>query len=250
MSHPNLMVERREAVATLTLNRPDQNNTVDAGMMAAMIESLRLLGSGSGSGSGASAGAGDGVRVVLLGGAGEHFCGGRDPGSTRPDNAAGWSEVLGQIVATNEALGSFPGITIALAKGDVRGFGFGLAVQCDITLAADDARFSFPEIKAGFPPSVVMSYLTRWTPRKKAFELVITGDEISAAEAERLGLVNRVVRPQELDGEGQDWAEKLLQLDAAALQACKVFFRDSAHMHPDDAAGYGVSFLADFNASR
>jgi enoyl-CoA hydratase/carnithine racemase len=238
MTHPNLVVERREAVATLTLNRADKSNMVNAEMMAAMIDSLRRLG------------AGGGARVLLLGGAGEHFCGGRDPGPTRPDDAAGWSHVLGQIVATNQALAAFPGITIALAKGAVRGFGFGLAVQCDITLAAENTRFSFPEIKHGFPPSIVMSYLSRWTARKKAFELVITGDEISAGEAERIGLVNRVVPAEELDAEGQRWAGKLLQLDAAALTACKSFFRDSAFLHPDDAATYGVSFLADFNTGR
>ena len=237
MTHPNLIVEQRESVATITLNRPEKNNTVDAGMMTAMVGSLNLLA------------ADEEVRIVLLGGEGDHFCGGRDPGPTRPDDAAGWSEVLGQIVATNQALASFPGITVALAKGDVRGFGFGMAVQCDITLAADDARFSFPEIKAGFPPSVVMSYLSRWTMRKKAFELVITGDEIGAGEAERLGLVNRVVASDELDAEGQRWADKLLQLDAAAVTACKAFFGDSAYMHPDDAAKYGVSFLADFNTN-
>jgi len=234
MTHPNLIVEQREAVATLTLNRAEKKNTVDAEMMAAMIDSLRHLGD-------------SGPRVVLLGGAGEHFCGGRDPGPARPDTAAGWREVLGQIVATNQALGEFPGITIALAKGSVRGFGFGLAVQCDVTLAAENALFSFPEVKAGFPPSVVMSYLSRWTAPKKAFELVITGDEISAGEVEHLGLVNRVVPPQELDAEGQRWVGKLLQLDPAALAACKSFFRDSALLHPDDAATYGVSFLADFN---
>ena len=238
MTHPNLIVEQREGVATLTLNRPDRKNAVDAEMMVAMVESLRLLGSG------------DGVRVVLLQGAGEHFCSGRDPGSTRPNGAAEWSQVLGQIVATNQALSSFPGITIALAKGEVRGFGFGLAVHCDVTLAAENADFSFPEIKAGFPPSVVMSYLSRWTTRKRAFELVITGDEISAGEAERLGLVNRVVPPQDLDAEGQLWVEKFLQLDAAALAACKAFSRDSAYLHPNDAAAYGVSFLADFNTSN
>jgi enoyl-CoA hydratase/carnithine racemase len=238
MTNPNLIVERREAVATLTLNRADKSNMVDAEMMAAMIDSLGRLG------------AGGEARILLLGGAGEHFCGGRDPGPTRPDDAAGWRQVLGQIVATNQALAAFPGITIALAKGDVRGFGFGLAVQCDITLAAENARFSFPEIKHGFPPSVVMSYLSRWTARKKAFELVITGDEMSAGEAERFGLVNRVVPAPELEAEGQRWADRLLQLDAAALTACKAFFRDSAFMPPDDAATHGVSFLADFNAGR
>jgi enoyl-CoA hydratase/carnithine racemase len=236
MTHPNLIVEHRDAVATLTLNRPEQNNTVDAGMMTAIIDSLHRLGGEA--------------RIVLLGGVGDNFCGGRDPGPNRPDTTTGWSEALGQIVETNRALASFPGITVALAKGTVRGFGFGLAVQCDITLAADDATFSFPEIKAGFPPSVVMSYLSRWTFRKKAFELVITGDEISAAEAERLGLVNRVVPPGELEAEGKRWADKLLALDAAAVAAAKTFFRDSAFMHPDEAAGLGVAFLADFNMSR
>lgn len=237
MAHSHVIVEQREGVATLTLNRPDMMNAVDAEMMVAMVESLRALGS-------------DGVRVVLLQGAGEHFCGGRDPGSAIPQDAAEWRQVLGQIVATNQALSGFPGITIALTKGEVRGFGFGLAVHCDVTLAAESAHFSFPEIKAGFPPSVVMSYLSRWTTRKKALELVITGDEISASEAERLGLVNRVVPPQDLDAEGRRWVEKLLQLDAAALAACKAFSRDVADLHPDDAAARGVSFLAEFNTSH
>lgn len=236
MTHPNLIVGHDGPVARLALDRPPENK-VDAGMMAAMIESFSEIGEGA-------------APILLLEGKGEHFCGGRDPGSHRPSDTAGWSRVLGQIVAANQALASFPGITIALAKGDVRGFGFGLALQCDITLAAEDARFSFPEIKAGFPPSVVMSYLSRWTARKKAFELVITGDEISADEAERLGLVNRVVPPQDLDGEGQRWAGKLLQLDTAALMACKSFFRDSGYVHPDEAAASGVAFLADFNTGR
>ena len=72
----------------------------------------------------------------------------------------------------------------------------------------------------------------------------------SAEEADRLGLVNRVVPTEELDAEGQRWAAKFLQLDAAALMACKAFFNDSAYMHPDAAANHGVSFLADFNTSR
>jgi len=236
MTHPNLIVEQGGAVATLTLNRPDQDNKVDAGMMAAMVDWL--------------GGLGDTVRMVLLAGVGEHFCGGRDPGPSRPEDAAGWNRMFGQIVETNQALAAFPGITVALAKGRVRGFGFGLAVQCDITLAAEDTRFSFPEIKADFPPSVVMSYLSRWTDRKRAFELVITGDEISATQAERFGLVNRVVPPEELEAEGQRWVDKLLQLDPVALTACKAFFRDSAVLPPDEAATYAVSFLTDFKSSR
>jgi enoyl-CoA hydratase/carnithine racemase len=238
MTSPHIQISEQGPVATLTINRPEKDNAVDAAMMSAIIEALRRLN------------ATKDARILLLRGAGEHFCGGRDPGGIKPKNPTEGSQMLGQIVETNQSLAAFPGISIALGKGKVYGFGFGIAVQSDITLAAEDSRFGFPEIKAGFPPTVVMSYLSRWTARKKAFELVITGDEIGAREAQELELVNRVVPSGELDAEGENWSERLLRLDADALRACKAFFRDTAHLHPDDAYRYGISLLANFNASR
>jgi enoyl-CoA hydratase/carnithine racemase len=94
-----------------------------------------------------------------------------------------------------------------------------------------------------------MSYLSRWTARKKAFELVATGEEISAGQAEALGLINRVVPDQDLTAEGERRVKHLLSLNEHALRACKAFFRDTAHLSPDDAYRYGVSFLANYNAS-
>jgi enoyl-CoA hydratase/carnithine racemase len=238
MASEKIVVTEENGIATLTLNRPERENAVDGEMMEAMVESLSAMNAAGNS------------RILLVRGMGEHFCAGRDPGGAAPKNAAEWSRVLEQIVRTNQALAAFPGVSLAVVKGKAHGFGFGIALQSDITLAADDARFGFPEIRGGFPPTIVMSYLSRWVSRKKAFEWVITGDEMDAREAERQGVVNRVYLPTEIDAAARQWVEKLVQLKEPALKACKAFFRDTAHLHPDDAYRYGVSLLANFNASR
>lgn len=238
MDTQRVLLTERDAVATLTLNRPERENAVDSEMMGAIVEVLQQIS------------AKGGARVLILRGAGEHFCSGRDPGSVRPKNAADWSQVLGQIVETNQALASFPGITVALVQGKAHGFGCGMAVQSDFTIAAEDARFGFPEINAGFPPTVVMSYLSRWVARKKAFEWIVTGEEMNAPEAERFGLVNRIVARKELEAEGERWVAMLVKKNAQALAACKAFFRDTAFLDPEDAVRYGVSLLANFMASR
>ncbi|MFQ5904866.1 MAG: enoyl-CoA hydratase/isomerase family protein [Candidatus Binatia bacterium] len=232
MRSQKIALEEKEGVATLTLNRPDRDNAVDSEMMEAIVEALLDVSARGHS------------RVLLLCGRGDYFCSGRDPGQTPQKGPKEWTEVLGQITRVNRSLASFPGITVALVRGRAFGFGFGLAVQSDITLAAEDARFAFPEIKAGFPPTIVMSYLGRWMTRKKAFELVITGGEIDAYEAERLGLLNRVVATRQLTLEGEQWVALLLKQDAKALRVCKEFFRDTAHLNPEDASRYGVSLLA------
>jgi methylglutaconyl-CoA hydratase len=235
MASEKVQISQSGAVATLCLDRPERGNAADGEMMEGIIAALDRA---------------QDARVVLLCGTGEHFCAGRDPGPVAPENPREWSEALQQIVKTNQALAGFPGVTIALVKGKAHGFGFGLAIQSDITIAAEDARFGFPEIKAGFPPTIVMSYLSRWTARKKAFELVVTGEEIGAAEAAQLGLINRVVPREDLADEAQRWVARLLDLNEQALRACKAYFRDTAHLGPDDAYRYGVSFLANFNSSR
>lgn len=238
MEVQRVTLTERDAVATLTLNRPERDNAVDAEMMGAIVGALREI-TAKGS-----------ARILVLRGAGEHFCAGREPGSVRPKNAKAWSQVLGQIVETNQALASFRGITVALVQGKAHGFGCGMAVQSDVTIATEDARFGFPEINAGFPPTVVMSYLSRWVARKKAFEWVITGEELTAHEAERFGLVNRIVAPSELETEGERWVAMLMKKNGQALAACKEFFRDTAYLDPKDAVRYGVSVLANFMASR
>jgi len=238
MSTQKILLEERDDVATLTLNRPDRGNLVDGEMMEAVEGILSEL-----SAKGRS-------RVLVVCGQGDHFCAGREPWPKPTKSAEDWGGELGQIVRVNRLLTSFPGITIALVQGKANGFGFGLAVLSDLTLAAENSRFSFSEIKAGFPPTIVMSYLSRWMSRKKAFEMVITGEEIDGQEAERLGLVTRVVTQNRLVSEGERWVNLLLKQDAKALAACKEFFRETAYLNPEDAARYGVALLANFTSSK
>ena len=233
-----VLLETTGDTATLTLNRPEEGNAVDLELMLALTERLEEVA------------AGKDLRVLVIEGRGDHFCSGRQPDVPRPENAAQFAEALGRIVRVNKLLQSFPGISLAVVRGKAFGFGCGLAVQSDVTLAAEDARFAFPEINAGFPPTIVMSYLSRWIHRKKAFELVMTGGEISASEAERQGLVNRVVPADQLEDEKKRWLEMLAGRDLNGLQATKAFFRDTAEWSTNAAAQYGVTRLANYFASR
>ncbi len=233
-----VLLEKTGDTATLTLNRPEEGNAVDLELMLALTERLE------------EAAAGKDLRVLVIEGRGDHFCSGRQPDVPRPENAARFAQALGRIVRVNKLLQSFPGISLAVVRGKAFGFGCGLAVQSDVTLAAEDARFAFPEINAGFPPTIVMSYLSRWIHRKKALELVMTGGELGAVEAERQGLVNRVVPPDRLADEKKRWLETLAARDLEGLQATKAFFRDTAEWSTDAAAQYGVTRLANFLASR
>ena len=233
-----VLLEKTGDVAALTLNRPEKGNAVDAELMTALIERL------------AEAAADKTLRLMVIEGRGDDFCAGREPDVPRPENAAQFAEALGRIVRVNELLQSFPGISLAVVRGRAFGFGCGMAVQSDVTLAAAGARFAFPEIKAGFPPTIVMSSLSRWIHRKKALELVMTGGELSAEEAERQGLVNRVVPADRLEDEKARWIETLAGRDLEGLQATKAFFRDTAEWSTGAAAQYGITRLANFFASR
>jgi enoyl-CoA hydratase/carnithine racemase len=153
-----IKLTQQNLIATLIISRPEKENAVDAEMMTAMVQAIGQA-------------TRDDARILVLHGEGEHFCGGLDPGSRIPKSANEWSEAPGQIVETNQALAMFPGISLAAVRGKAHGFGFGVAIQSDITLAADGARFGVPEIKGGFPPTIVVSYLSRWTFRKKGFGL-------------------------------------------------------------------------------
>jgi len=195
-----VLVEQADRIATVTLNRPEARNALNLEMREALEAALRALGEDPG------------VRVLILRGAGEHFCAGGDVKfmlERRMTAAEGRARVEAMNRAVR-ALVHFRTPTIAMVDGFAVGAGCNLALACDLVVASDRARFGEVFARIGLVPDGGGIYLL---PRRvglaRAKELVFTADVIGAAEAERLGLVNRIVPAVELEGRTRALARQL-----------------------------------------
>jgi enoyl-CoA hydratase/carnithine racemase len=184
-----LLYEVRDGVATLTINRPERRNALSWGV----IEGLRARV--------AEARDDPGVKVVVLTGAGDAaFCAGADLTGMRADEGyAAVHDARGELARLFDDLWSLGKPTVARVRGYCLAGGFGLALSCDLVVAADDATFGTPEIDVGLWPYMITVPLCRSMPPKKALELMMTGRRIDAAEADRLGFVSRLVPAEGLD---------------------------------------------------
>jgi enoyl-CoA hydratase/carnithine racemase len=129
--------------------------------------------------------------------------------------------------------------TICAANGHVLAGALGLALACDLIVASEDARFGTPEINVGLFPFMIMALIYRNVPRKKATELMLLGEQISAHEAERIGIVNRVVPAAELEAAVAEWAGKL----AAKSPVLMKLGKDALYRQQDMAFEEAVDFL-------
>jgi methylglutaconyl-CoA hydratase len=149
-----------------------------------------------------------------------------------------------RIVRLNETLVTSPLTVIAEVHGDAAGFGAGLVAATDIAVAAEDARFWFPEILGGLAPSIVISWLAKTIPHKVAFDLVTTGDRIDAREAQRLGLVTAVVPAPELEAAVDERLKRLSAMSEGAIKEIKQFFVRIRGLDPAASATASVEALA------
>src|SRR5437763_5656425 len=171
------------AVALVTLNRPEKRNALNDALVAALKDALR------------DADAREQLRAVVITGAGADFCSGADLSALKKISEASVEENLEDARSLMELYALIRRVSVpvvAAVRGRALAGGRGLATACDIVLAASSARFGYPEVKIGFVPAMVMAILRRNVSEKRAFELITRGAEISAAEAERAGLVNQV----------------------------------------------------------
>lgn len=211
-----------EDLATIRFERPDHGNQVTFAMLNHFIEKLN------------DANAAD-VDLLLLEGAGSDFCVGRD--QSEDLSHVSWDTVISSILDANDLLTSFEGISIAAVTGRATGFGCGLAVQSDLTIAADTAIFGFDEIKHGIAPKIVLSYLETYVARKAALDLILTGRNINARTAKDLGLVSRVIPDDQFNVGIARLIEVLAGYDPAALTEIKFFLRDIETVDPQDRRG-------------
>ncbi len=208
-----VLVDRRGAVAHLTLNRPEQYNPLSFAMIRALGAALQEVGKDPA------------VRVIVLGGAGKAFCAGHDLGEmvVRPERAF-YEELFAACSDLMMALPALPQPVIARVHGTAAAAGCQLVGMCDLAIASDKARFAVSGIAYGLFCSTPSVALVRNMPRKPAMEMLLTGEFIDAATATTLGLVNRAVPADRLDDEIAALCAKIISKPAISIARGKELF--------------------------
>lgn len=217
-----VLIVIEQGIATVTLNRPHRMNAFDTALHAALRDALDRVE------------ADPAVRVLILTGAGKGFCAGQDLAERAASFADGDVPDLGTSLRENynplvRRIATMPIPVIAAVNGIAAGAGAALAIGCDIVLAADSARFQFAFAKVGLGPDSGTSWLLpRIVGQTRALALALTADPVSAPDAERMGLVWRVVPDADLAEEARSLARRLASTPAPALSAIKQQLRASA----------------------
>jgi 2-(1,2-epoxy-1,2-dihydrophenyl)acetyl-CoA isomerase len=204
MSEQVILTEVRDGVATLTLHRPEKLNAVNAQLLAEAAEELRTWSRDPA------------IGAIVVTGAGRAFCAGGDVSiMAREDDASTLEQKIDGLREMQDIswlLYSSPKITIASVNGFAMGAGLGIALACDLRIASSAAKFGTAYAKVGYGGDFGTTWLlTHYAGAPKAKELFFLADVIDAAEAHRIGLVNRVVDPEALAGETASVAKRIAE---------------------------------------
>lgn len=214
MDEPLLLQQRDErGVVTLTLNRPAAFNALSEAMLTTLGGALDALAED------------DDVRVVVLGAAGKAFCAGHDLKEMRAEPSLEYYQRLfAQCTDVMLSFQRLPVPVIARVQGLATAAGCQLVAMCDLAVASDDARFAVSGINVGLFCATPGVALSRNLPRKAAFEMLVTGEFVSAEEARALGLVNRVAAPEALDDEVEALVARIVAKPGVAVAMGKALF--------------------------
>lgn len=223
MSYSTIQLAHDGPVATITLNRPDKRNAISFELIDDLLRALDDVAKSD-------------AIVLILSGAGKAFCSGMDLENLKsllgrtPEQNLQDSETMVRLF---RALYEFPKVTIAAVNGPAIAGGTGLALLCDFTLAVPEAKFGYTEVRIGFVPAIVSTFLLRQVGEKQARDLLLTGRLFGADEALRMGLVSEIVAPDNLMSRAREFAGVLLQNSAASLRATKKLLNDHAKAELD-----------------
>ncbi|MDD2545030.1 MAG: enoyl-CoA hydratase-related protein [Burkholderiaceae bacterium] len=231
---PPLLLERQGAIATLRFNRPEALNAIDVPLAQALLAAVQTLA------------ADPGVRAVVLCGAGKGFMAGGDLATLRADPVQGAQDLLAPLNEAVTLLSRLNAPVIAQVHGVAAGAGLSLMLQADFVLAAEGTRFNLAYIHLGASCDVGASWaLPRLVGLRKALEIALLSEPIDAAEALRLGLVNRVLPAAELDGAVAALAQRLAQGPTVALGHMRRLVRESFDRDlPAQLAAEAQAFVA------
>ncbi|MDA0170395.1 enoyl-CoA hydratase/isomerase family protein [Solirubrobacter taibaiensis] len=228
MGLTNLRYDVQDHVATIAMDRPEVRNALSDELLDDLLAAF------------AQARADDDVRVVVLTSTHEKVfsAGGDLKGFTSEHPLVRKHFASGKFVQLFQAIGSLGKPSLCAANGHVLAGALGLALACDLIVAKESARFGTPEINVGVFPFMIMALIYRNLGRKKTNELLLLGEQVSAAEAERIGIVNRVVPDAEFEAAVADWAGKLAAKSPLLMRMGKEAMYRQQDMAFDDALEY------------
>lgn len=235
MSEFDFKVTRDGALARVDLNRPDEGNALTRAMMVRLAGVLRELGADTK------------VHVITIGGRGGQFCRGRDG---KGESRAGMTpyevrvKMMGAVLDSYQAIGDVPVPVVALVHGDALGYGAALAVGCDITLAASNARFAFPEIEHDIPPTMAMCAALGKVPAKALTYLIYSAEQVDAEQAVRQGLASKVLPQATFAADAEAFLAALAGRPRLVLETIKRYQAKAAHLTPDMASEYAGTLMA------
>ncbi|RJR40601.1 MAG: enoyl-CoA hydratase/isomerase family protein [Desulfobacteraceae bacterium] len=235
MEYRTILVEKKDYIGTLYLNRPEVLNAFSDEMREELLHFLQ------------EAEKDDQLRVLIVSGKGKAFCAGGDLKlfKKRYEDYRREGQREGAIRSLlSKVLARFPKPMIAAVNGTAVGFGATLPLNCDIRIASRKARFSFAFARLGVTPELGSSYLLpRLIGFGQAAELVFTAKMFDAEEALRIGLISRVVQPEDLLPEAEKMADEIARLPPAAIMAAKRLLRHGSHSTLDQALDYEAAVL-------
>jgi len=233
MKYQTIFIEKKDRVGVITLNRPDHMNTFSTILAQELNGALDELEH-------------DGqIRAVIIKGAGKSFCSGIDLAEFSGKTLLEYREWIGWMQKMNLTIAGMGKPVIAAVHGYAVANGAGLLAACDLAVAAEGTRIGTTAINVGLfcmGPAVPLS---RCVGRKKALEMLLTGTMIDAHEAERIGLVNKVVPPEKLEEEAMELANQLAAKSPIALQMGKRAFYTVADMEYTKALDYMNQVMAE-----
>jgi methylglutaconyl-CoA hydratase len=230
MNFQTIQLVYDSGLATLTLDRSEKRNAISFELISELLRGLQEVAHSS-------------ARVLVLTGAGKAFCSGMDLDNLKqligrsPEQSLQDSETMGRLF---RSLYDFPKPTIAAVNGAAIAGGTGLATLCDFTLAVPEAKFGYTEVRIGFVPAIVSSFLLRQVGEKVARDLLLTGRLFDAAEAQRIGLVNEVVPAGSLMSRARELASQLMENSPSSIRLTKRLLSQHAQAELDSQLSSAV----------
>jgi len=223
MNYTTIQVTYESGIGIITLNRPEKRNAISFELIDDLLQGLKEVETSD-------------AQVLILTGTGKAFSSGMDLDNLKqligrsPEQNLKDSEMMVRLF---RSLYEFPKVTIAAVNGAAIAGGTGLALLCDFTLAVPEAKFGYTEVRIGFVPAIVSTFLLRQVGEKQARDLLLTGRIIGAEEAARMGLVNEIIAPENLMTRARELAALLMENSPASLRATKKLLKNHSRSELD-----------------